>query len=123
MVVQEEKQRITDAIENGFGSESRVLGIAYALKNYENEYSEDVGIAELRKKFKLAVENSGLTGIVENQIDYYCSLMGYEGELIWEEREKIDELELGISAMLDMGLSCDQKFIDIFELKKIKPEN
>jgi hypothetical protein len=118
MIDDEEKKFVISAIESGFVNSSRIVGVAYALDKFNKMEPEATFLPDLEEKFKLVVRDSGLSDILEDQIDYYLSLVNYDGELTWEETEKIDELEVGISKLLELGIPCDEKFSVIFEETK-----
>lgn len=114
MVDDDSKEIVIDTLAAGFANESRILGVAYALNDFGKCGMDSDELSELERRFVSAVQESNFVGILENQIDYYVSLVDYDGKLIWEEKEKVDELEVGIAKMLDLGIACDEKFVSIF---------
>ncbi len=119
---EEDLNLLKSDFKKGFSLGYQAVGVGCALSLFDLKYSDNDVIEALRIEYKEVLDKSNLDRVVEDQIDYFVELVEQESTLIFEEKEKMEELYLGIKEMLKIGVVCDPFFQDKFDrsFKKMK---
>lgn len=117
----EDKDYLLDSLERGFKFDSQILAFAYELQTYKEKYGSDQETQLLENQFMNTIIQGDTELLVENQIEYYLSLLEVKDTLCFEEKEKLEELYEGVHALLKMGVSCNPEILKLFQETRGQP--